>query len=136
MLNKITLIGRVGNDPEIKQFETNKVANFSLATTERGYKTSSGREIPERTDWHRIIVWGGLAKVVEGYVKKGSKVYVEGKLRYREYADSANVKRQVSEIYADNLLLLDSRPQQAQTTYDASSQYETASPEPQDDLPF
>lgn len=106
MKNLVIFIGNVGADPEIKHLETSSVANFNLATTERGFTTKSGQEVPERTEWHRIVVWGGLAKVVEGYVKKGTKLYVEGKLRHRDYMDSNNVRKFITEIHADNIILL------------------------------
>lgn len=106
MKNLVIFIGNVGADPEIKHLETSSVANFNLATTERGFTTKSGQEVPERTEWHRIVVWGGLAKVVEGYVKKGTKLYVEGKLRHRDYTDSNNVRKFITEIHADNIILL------------------------------
>lgn len=134
MLNKAQIIGNVGNDPEFKDFGTSKVANFTVATTERAFTTKSGQEAPERTEWHRVVVWGGLARVVEGYVKKGTRVYVEGKMRTREYTDQAGVQRRVSEIHADNLILLSTKPEtQSPDAYQ--------SPEPQgesnsDGLPF
>ena len=106
MKNLVIFIGNVGADPEIKHLETSSVANFNLATTERGFTTKSGQEVPERTEWHRIVVWGGLAKVVEGYVRKGTKLYVEGKLRHRDYMDSNNVRKFITEIHADNIILL------------------------------
>ncbi len=141
MLNKVQLIGNVGADPEIKHLETSSVANFTLATTERGYKTKEGREIPDRTEWHRIIVWGGLAKVVEGYVKKGSQIYIEGKIRNREYTDNSGNRRFITEVYADNLVLLGGKPKQAETTYTEAPTYQTQQqvngvPEKEDDLPF
>lgn len=134
MKNLVIFIGNVGADPEIKHLETSSVATFNLATTERGFTTKSGQEIPERTEWHRIVVWGGLAKVVEGYVRKGTRVYVEGKIRSRDYTDQGGVQRKISEIHADNLILLSPKPEaQSPDTYQ--------SPEPQgesnsDGLPF
>ena len=102
MLNKVILIGNVGKDPEIRYFEKDQaVANFSLATTERGYKTRDGQEIPDRTEWHNIVAWRGLAKLAENYIKKGSQIYVEGKLKTRSYDDANGVKRYTTEIYAD-----------------------------------
>lgn len=138
MKNLVILIGNVGADPEIKHLETSSVANFTLATTERGYKTKEGREIPDRTEWHRIIVWGGLAKVVEGYVKKGSQIYIEGKIRNREYTDNSGNRRFITEVYADNLVLLGGKPKQsdaANVKSDYNPQCED-SPEQNDDLPF
>ncbi|TLX76954.1 single-stranded DNA-binding protein [Labilibacter sediminis] len=106
-VNKVILIGNVGKDPEIRYFENERaVANFPLATTERGFTTSSGQQIPERTEWHNIVVWGGLAKVVESYVKKGTQLYLEGKIRTRSWDDKEGQKRYTTEVYVDNLQLL------------------------------
>ncbi len=106
-VNKVILIGNVGKDPEVRYFENDRaVANFPLATTERGFTTSSGQQIPERTEWHNIVIWGGLAKVAESYVKKGTQLYIEGKLRTRSWDDKDGNKRYTTEIYVDNLQLL------------------------------
>jgi len=106
-VNKVILIGNVGKDPEVRYLDNNNmVANFPLATTERGYTSRSGQQIPDRTDWHNIVVWRGLAQVVEKYVKKGSPIYIEGKIRSRSYDDKDGIKRYVTEIYADNIELL------------------------------
>ncbi|WP_084555865.1 single-stranded DNA-binding protein [Alkaliflexus imshenetskii] len=111
MVNKVILIGNVGKDPEIRYFDNDQaVANFTLATTERGFKTRDGQDVPERTEWHNVVAWRGLAKVVESYVKKGTQLYVEGKLRTRTYDDTNGVKRYVTEIVADSLNLLGRRP--------------------------
>ena len=114
-VNKIILIGNVGKDPDIRVLDGgSKVANFPLATSERGYKLANGTEVPERTEWHNIVVWGGLAKVVEQYIKKGSKLYIEGKIRARTYDDKGGVKRYVTEIHVDNLELLGAKEQPTQ----------------------
>ena len=106
-VNKVILIGNVGKDPEIRYFDNGSaVVNFSLATTERGYTAANGTQIPDRTEWHNIVCWRGLAKVAEQFVKKGSQLYIEGKIRTRSYDDQNGVKRYVVEIYADNLELL------------------------------
>ena len=106
-VNKVILIGNVGKDPEVRYLDNNNVvANFPLATTERGYTSRTGQQIPDRTDWHNIVVWKGLAQVVEKYVKKGSPIYIEGKIRSRSYDDKDGIKRYVTEIYADNIELL------------------------------
>lgn len=106
-VNKVILIGNVGKDPEVRYLDNNNVvANFPLATTERGYTSRTGQQIPDRTDWHNIVVWRGLAQVVEKYVKKGSPIYIEGKIRSRSYDDKDGIKRYVTEIYADNIELL------------------------------
>ena len=109
-VNKVILIGNVGKDPEIKYFDNDRaVANFSLATTERGFRAANGTEVPERTEWHNISVWGGLAKVVEQYVKKGDPLYIEGKIRTRSYDDKNGVKKYVTDINVDNLEMLGKR---------------------------
>lgn len=106
-INKVILIGNVGKDPEIRYFENDRaVANFPIATTERGFTTSSGQQIAERTEWHNLVIWGGLAKVAESYVKKGTQLYIEGKLRTRSWDDKDGNKRYTTEIYVDNLQLL------------------------------
>ena len=134
-INRVTLIGNVGKDPEVKHLENNLiVANFSLATTEKGYKTKTGKEIPDRTDWHTIVVWGGLAKVIEKYVKKGSPLYVEGKIRYRNY-EKDGAKHWVTEIYCDAIDLLGSRNTDNKADAQADMIRNT-DPEPTDDLPF
>jgi single-strand DNA-binding protein len=103
-LNKVILIGNVGKDPVIKYFDSgNGVANFSVATTERGYTLSNGTEVPERTEWHNIVASRDRVQFVEKFVRKGSLVYVEGKIRTRNYDDQAGVKRYVTEIYADRI---------------------------------
>ncbi len=109
-VNKVILVGNVGKDPEIKYFDNDNVkANFPLATSERGYTTSSGTQIPERTEWHNIVCWKGLAQIVEKFVKKGSQLYIEGKVRSRSYDDQNGVKRYITEIYADNVEMLGRR---------------------------
>lgn len=101
------LIGNVGKDPEVRYFEADQaVAQLTLATTERGYTLQNGTRVPDHTDWHNIVFYRGLAKVVEKYVHKGDKLYVEGRLRYRTYDDQRGVKRYVTEVLADNMELL------------------------------
>ncbi len=115
-LNKVMLIGNVGNDPEVRYLESNpqnpaanaKVASFRLATTER-YRDRSG-ELRENTEWHSIVVWRNNADVVEKYVHKGSQVYIEGKLRTRQWTDQTGNKRYTTEVVADSLQLLGKRP--------------------------
>jgi single-strand DNA-binding protein len=103
-LNKVILIGNAGKDPEIRYFDSgNAVANFSLATSERGYKLSNGVEVPERTEWHNIVVTRDRVQFVEKYVKKGSFLYIEGKIRTRSYDDREGIKRYVVEILADRV---------------------------------
>ncbi len=103
-LNKVILIGFVGRDPEVRYFDSGAaVANFPLATSERGYTLANGTVVPERTEWHNIVVRRDLVSFVEKWVKKGSGLYVEGKIRTRNYDDQNGIKRYVTEIYADKL---------------------------------
>ncbi len=103
-LNKVILIGNVGKDPDIRYFDNNQaVANFSLATTDRGYTLANGTVVPDRTEWHNIVVFRERVSFVEKYVKKGSMLYVEGKIRSRSYDDASGNKRYVTEIYADRV---------------------------------
>ena len=111
-VNKCILVGNVGKDPEIRYFDNDvAVANFTLATTERGFKTRDGQDVPDRTEWHNIVAWRGLAKLAESYIKKGSQIYVEGKLRTRSYDDQSGAKRYVTEVFADIIQLLGRKPQ-------------------------
>ena len=103
-LNKVILIGNVGKDPTVKYFDSgNAVANFTVATSERGYTLPNGTEVPERTEWHNIVASRDRAQFVEKYVKKGSSVYIEGKIRLRNYDDQNGIKRYITEIYADRI---------------------------------
>ncbi|MBO5863596.1 MAG: single-stranded DNA-binding protein [Paludibacteraceae bacterium] len=111
-VNKVILVGRVGKDPEVRYVEKDvPVANFILATTDRAYTAQNGTQVPERTEWHNIVVWRGLAKVVENYVRKGTSLYIEGKLRTRSWEDQSGARRYITEVYADNLELLGARPE-------------------------
>lgn len=107
-MNKVFLKGNCGKDPEITNFENGgKVAQFSLATTERGFKTRDGREVPDKTTWHNIVVRSsGLAGVCEQYVRKGTPLLIEGKIQNREYTDNSGNKRYITEIDVKELELL------------------------------
>lgn len=103
--NKVQLIGRLGQDPEIINFEDgNKIAKFSLATDD-SYKDKSGKKV-ERTDWHNIVVRGGLVKIVEDYTEKGKEIAIEGKLTTRSWEDKEGNKRYITEVVCNELLLL------------------------------
>lgn len=105
-VNKVILIGNLGADPEVRHLENGvTVANFNLATTEV-FKDRTTGERREQTEWHRVVLWRGLADVVEKYVRKGSKVYVEGKLRTRKW-EKDGIDRYTTEIQADSLTMLD-----------------------------
>jgi single-strand DNA-binding protein len=107
-LNKVTLIGNVGKEPDVKTLEHNvKVAKCSVATTEM-YKDDHGQS-HSVTDWHTVILWRGLADLAEKYLHKGSLVYVEGKLKTRSYNDKEGQKRNVTEVIAEQIILLDKK---------------------------
>lgn len=106
-VNKVILMGNVGKDPEYKDFDNGgSLALFTLATTDRAFKTANGIEVPERTEWHNIVLQNGLAKNAKEYVKKGDKLYIEGKIRTRSYEDNNGVKRYVTEVYGYNMEML------------------------------
>lgn len=108
-INRVTLVGHVGKAPDVKHLENESVvANFSIATTEKGYTSKSGAEIPERTEWHNIVAWNGLAKLSEGYIKKGTKLYIEGKLRTRSWDDENNKRHYITEVFADSIEIMTS----------------------------
>ncbi|MFN5786905.1 MAG: single-stranded DNA-binding protein [Flavobacteriia bacterium] len=109
-VNKVILIGNLGKDPEVRHLENGAVvANFSLATSEVYTDRSTG-EKKESTDWHDIVLWRGLAEVSEKYLKKGYKVYVEGKLKKRSWQDKDGNTRYTTEVVADEMTIL-SRPE-------------------------
>lgn len=121
MLNKAQVIGYVGKEPKISTTQNNaKIASFSIATTEKSYTTQNGVTIPERTEWHNIVVFGKLAEVIEKYVHKGSRMYVEGKMRTRAFTDKNGVQKTITEINVDNLEMLDSKPTQQSANADVS----------------
>ena len=114
MINKVILVGNVGIDPEVRTTESGvKVARVRLATTERLYDRQSN-ETRELTEWHAITLWRGLADVVDRFVRKGSQLYIEGRLRTREWVDKDNIKRYTTEILADDMKLLGRRGDNAQ----------------------
>ena len=145
-LNKVFLIGNAGKDPEVHYFDSNtRKATFSLATTDRGFTRADGTVVPERTEWHNIVAWRGLAEIIEKYVRKGTKLFVEGKLTSRSYEDKSGVKRYVTEIVAENLELLSransSQDEAPPTAGNATTQpqYDYATPtdtNEDSDLPF
>jgi single-strand DNA-binding protein len=108
-VNKVILVGNLGKDPEVRHLEGgNSVANFTLATNEY-YKDKQGARV-ERTEWHNISAWRGLAELADKYLKKGSQVYIEGKLRTRQYQDKDQQTRYITEIIAEEISLLGGRP--------------------------
>ena len=147
-INRVILIGNLGKDPEIRNLETGvKVANFSLATTET-YRSKNGDKV-EHTEWHNLVLWRGLAEVAENYLKKGNSIYVEGRIRTRDWTDKDGNKRYTTEILVDNMVMLGGRRDQ-QTNGEFNGQKPTEkeekpeeqevetelNEEPGDDLPF
>ena len=137
-VNKVILIGNVGKDPDVRYLDNGvAVATFSLATTERGYTLQNGTQVPDRTEWHNIVLWRGLAQTAEKYVHKGDKLYIEGKIRSRSYDDQNGVKRNIVEIFADVMEMLTPRgvaqPQSASVQPVAQKPMEE---NPSDELPF
>ena len=126
-MNKVMLIGNVGKDPDIHYFEADQaVAQVSLATTEKGYTLPNGTQVPDHTDWHNLVFYRGLAKVVEKYVHKGDRLYVEGKIQSRDWTDRQGISRKAVEIMVDNMELLSPKPVgQSMTQQSAPSQPET-----------
>ena len=126
------LIGNVGREPDIRYVDAGVcVASRVLATTERGYKLQNGTEVPDRTEWHNITLWRGLAETVEKYVHKGDKLYIEGKIHTRSYDDKNGMKRYITEIWADAMEMLTPRavrPETPQTPVPAA--------EPNNVVPF
>lgn len=136
-VNKVTLLGNTGKATDVKYFDNGGcVATFTLATTKKGFTTKDGRQIPERTEWHNVVLQNGLAKVAEQYVKKGDKLYIEGELRTRSYDDANGVKRYITEIVADNMEMLTQKAAGA-TQAPPPPVDNVPTPEPNDDgLPF
>ena len=109
-VNKVILIGNVGKNPDVRHLDRNvAVANMVLATTERAYTLQNGTQVPERTEWHNVVLWGGLAEVAEKYVHKGDRIYVEGKIRTNTYEDQNGIRRYRTEILAETMEMLSSR---------------------------
>jgi len=145
-VNKVILIGNLGRDPEVRYLENGTgVAKFSIATSE-SYTDKATGEKREITDWHNIVCWRGLAKIAETYLKKGMKVYIEGKLRTRSWQDEQNQTKYTTEIIADELTMLsrgDESHGAQEPSYPSSVENTPVQPmdknlsqSPEDDLPF
>ena len=136
-LNKVQLIGNVGKDPDVRYLDNGvAVAAFTLATTDRGYTLANGTQVPERTEWHNIVLWNRLAEIAEKYVHKGDKLYIEGKIRSRSYDDQNGIKRY-------NMEMLTPRPVAGGQPQQAASQPQPSAPvqparqaDAAEDLPF
>lgn len=147
-VNKVILIGRAGKDPDVRTLDGGaKVASLSFATTDKAYTLQNGTQVPERTEWHNLIFWNKTAEIVEKYVHKGDKLYLEGKIRTRSYDDSRGIKRYITELFVDNMEMLSVKPQQAppppplpehtnNQTRSAVNECPPPPPPTKDDLPF
>ena len=144
-VNKVILIGNVGQDPRVKYFDTGSaVATFPLATTDRGYTLQNGTQIPERTEWHNIVASNRLAEIVDKYVHKGDKLYLEGKIRTRSYSDQSGAMRYITENPGTSASAQQpgiGQPQQLQQSQQMQQpqQMQQSQPvqnNPADDLPF
>lgn len=129
-LNKVMLIGNVGKEPEVRYLDKGvAVAKVVLATSEKGYRLQNGTEVPERTEWHNVVLWRSLAEVAEKYVHKGDKLYIEGKIRTRSYDDQKGIKHYVTEIFADSMEMLTPRStNQARNSGASASRQATEQP--------
>ncbi len=131
-INKVILIGNLGQDPEIRSTSNgSSVANVSLATSESWTDKQSGEKV-EKTEWHRVVFFNRLAEIVQQYVHKGDKLYIEGKLQTRKWQDQSGQDRYSTEIVANQMQMLGGQPQAQQRQQPAEPQYQ---PKPQDD-PF
>lgn len=139
-INKVILVGNLGKDPEVRHLEGgSSVAHFTLATNDY-YKDKAGARV-ERTEWHNITAWRGLAEIAEKFLKKGQQIYVEGKLRTRQYQDKDGQTRYITEIVADEISMLGGRPhgesQGNGQANEQSAEAQTFRQEPEiDQLPF
>ena len=134
-VNKVILVGNLGKDPEVRHLESGAaVANFSLATSET-YKDKTSGERKTITEWHNIVLWRGLAEVAEKYLKKGDSIYVEGKIRSRQWKDKDENTRYTTEVVGDNMVMLGGKPS-GQNSPSAEKEIINNDNDETDDLPF
>ena len=134
-VNKVILLGHLGKDPDVKKLDSGKsVANFSLATSEV-YKNKEGEKVTN-TEWHNVVLWTPLAEIAESYLKKGSQVYIEGKISNRSYEDKNGVKKYISEVVGRDIRLLGRAPESSGNEPSSSPSQETKESVQEDDLPF
>ena len=134
-VNKAILLGNLGKDPEIRRLDDGRaVANFSIATSE-SYKNKAGEKVTN-TEWHNIVLWSPLAEIAENYLKKGSQVYIEGKISNRSYEDKEGVKKYISEVVGRDITLLGRAPESQQQNDSSSTENDNPEAVKEDDLPF
>lgn len=142
MVNKVILLGYVGKDPEVRHMDNNLiVSRFTLATNERWVNKDGNKT--EHTEWHNIVMWRGLAETAEKYVRKGSLLYIEGRIQSRTYDDKDGIKRYAIDIVADTMQLVGPKPEGGQTALTENQKETTISPiestdleQAKSDLPF
>jgi len=137
-MNKVMLIGNVGQEPEVRYFDADQaLARVRLATTERGYTLQNGTQVPDRTDWHNLLFGKGLAKIVEKYVHKGDKLYVEGRIRYRSYDTQKGERKYVTEILVENMeMLTPKQASQQNAATESQNVVQNTQDKTEDGLPF
>ncbi len=136
-LNKVMLIGNVGNDPDVRYIDNGvATATLNLATTTKGYTLPNGTTVPDRTEWHRILLWRRLAEIVERYVHKGDKLYIEGQLRTRSYTDKKGIVRNITEVWADNMEMLTPKSVQPVVSAETPVSQQQPTKNDEEDLPF
>ena len=146
-VNKVILVGHLGKDPDVRHLDSNSVvANFTLATSD-SYTNKEGTRV-EQTEWHNIVLWRRLAEIAEQYLKKGSLVFIEGRLQTRSWEDKDGNKRYITEVVGNNMQMLDKRGEggarsnspapssQSQTVAEPKVTQDVVLEEPGDDLPF
>jgi single-strand DNA-binding protein len=135
-LNKVLIIGNLGADPEIKYTQAGSpVANLSVATSER-WKDKNTGEQKEQVEWHRVVIFGRLAEIAEQYLKKGSKIFVEGKLQTRDWEDSEGKKRYTTEVVAREMTMLDSKGDSIESSSSTGSSSKADNDKFEEDIPF
>lgn len=143
-VNRVFLLGNVGKEPEIRDSQVGKFATLTLATTDRGFTKQDGTQVPERTEWHNLVIFGRQAETVEKYVGKGMRLYVEGKLRTRKYTARDNTEKYVTEIVVDTFEMLSSKkeasnpavPFENQVRYQQNPQNWSGNDNTTQDVPF
>ena len=134
-VNKVILIGNLGKDPEVRYLDSGiAVANFSLATTEN-YRNKEGEKVSQ-TEWHNVVLWRGLAEIAEKYLKKGSSVYIEGRIRNRKWEDKEGNTRYNNEILADNMTMLGGRSNDSSQDIGSNQKTSKSEDSSENDLPF
>ena len=136
-VNKAFILGRVGKDPQVSHINGTKKVSFGMATTDRGYTKQDGTQVPDRTEWHNIVAWRGLAEVCEKYVHKGDMLYIEGKITNRSWEKDGQTHN-MTEIVAEVVELFPKSQQGQQTPVPGNETplWEDPAPKKDDNIPF